>query len=319
MWRYIAQRLLWMILIVSAVAVIIFTIMYFVPGDPGKIALGSTATQAEIDAWRNMNGLNDPYIVQLGRYLKETFLEFDFGISYSYKVPVLTEFAKRVPRTLTLGLLTIIIDAAIGIPLGVTAAMNQNKPLDRFLMVFAMVGISIPDFWLALMMIILFSLQLDWLPAFGIGGIEYWIMPVIAASIGGIAMNARQTRSAVLETKRADFVTTARAKGLKENIVIYKHMLPNALVPVINNLGAQFAMVIAGTVVIESVFSFPGIGLYLLSGITNRDYPVIRGCVLVLAVFAALAVLVVDLIYAYIDPRIKAQYANAAAKKVKVK
>ena len=319
MWRYIMQRLLWMILIVFCVAIIIFTIMYFVPGDPARIALGSTATAEEIDNWRNMQGLNDSYTVQLTRYLSDVFLHLDFGTSYSFKVPVLQEFAKRIPRTLTLGLLVIIIDAAIGIPLGVTAAMNQNKPRDRVLMILSMAGVSIPDFWLALMLVILFSLKLGWLPAMGIGGIKYWIMPVISASVAGIAMNARQTRSAVLETKRADFVTTARAKGLKESKVIYKHMLPNALIPVINNLGGQFAQVIAGTVVIESVFSFPGVGMFLLSGISARDYPVIRGCVLVLAVFAAFAVLIVDLIYAYLDPRIKAAYANSAARKVKVK
>ena len=197
--------------------------------------------------------------------------------------------------------------------------MHQNRFLDRVLMVVAMIGVSLPDFWLALMLIILFSLKLGWLPAMGIGGVQYWIMPVISAAVAGIAMNARQTRSAVLETKRADFITTARAKGLREAIVIYKHLMPNALIPVINNLGTQFAVVIAGTVVIESVFSFPGVGLYLLSGISARDYPVIRGCVLILAVFASLAVLIVDLIYAFIDPRIKAQYANTAAKKGRVK
>ena len=319
MWRYIVQRLLWMIVIVSSVAVIIFTIMLFVPGDPAAIALGSTATQAEIDNWREMNGLNDSYFVQLGRYLSDTFLHLDLGVSYAYKVPVIQEFAKRIPRTLTLGLITILVDALIGIPLGVTAAMHQNRFLDRVLMVVAMIGVSLPDFWLALMLIILFSLKLGWLPAMGIGGVQYWIMPVISAAVAGIAMNARQTRSAVLETKRADFITTARAKGLREAIVIYKHLMPNALIPVINNLGTQFAVVIAGTVVIESVFSFPGVGLYLLSGISARDYPVIRGCVLILAVFASLAVLIVDLIYAFIDPRIKAQYANTAAKKGRVK
>lgn len=315
MWRYVVQRLLWMIAIVACVAVIIFTIMFFVPGDPAAIALGSTATQAEIDNWREINGLNDSYLAQLGRYLSDTFLHFDLGTSYAYKVPVIQEFAKRVPRTLTLGLITILVDALIGIPLGVTAAMHQNRPVDRVLMVIAMIGVSLPDFWLALMLIIVFSLKLGWLPAMGIGGIQYWVMPVISAAVAGIAMNARQTRSAVLETKRADFITTARAKGLREALVIYKHMMPNALIPVINNLGTQFAVVIAGTVVIESVFSFPGIGLYLLSGISARDYPVIRGCVLILAIFASLAVLVVDLIYAFIDPRIKAQYANTAAKK----
>jgi ABC-type dipeptide/oligopeptide/nickel transport system permease component len=316
--RYIFQRLLWMIVTIIAVAIIIFTIMYFVPGDPARIALGKTATQEEINTWRENAGLNEPYVVQLSKFLSDTFLHFDLGTSYSSNKPVVVEFAERLPRTLKLGLLTILIDALIGIPLGVTAAMHQNKPADRILIILSMLGVSVPDFWLAEMLIILFSLKLRWLPAMGIGGIKYWIMPVISASVAGIAMNARQTRSAVLETKRADFVTTARAKGVKEHDVIYKHMLPNALIPVVNNLGGQFATVIAGTVVIESVFSFPGIGLYLLSGISSRDYPVIRGCVLILALFASFAVLIVDLIYAWLDPRIKASYANTAARKAKV-
>jgi peptide/nickel transport system permease protein len=182
-------------------------------------------------------------------------------------------------------------------------------------MILAMAGISMPDFWLALMMILLFSVKLKWLPPFGIGSWQNWIMPVIACSVQGVAVNARQTRSAVLETIRADFVTTARAKGVPEHDVIYKHMLPNALIPVINMLGGAFGRAIAGTVVIETVFSFPGVGVYMMNGINGRDYPVVRGCVLVLAAFSAVAVLIVDLIYGFIDPRIKAQYEGGGAHK----
>lgn len=182
-------------------------------------------------------------------------------------------------------------------------------------MLFSMIGISIPAFWLALLMVMLFSMQLGWLPAFGIATWKHWIMPVVAGAVSGIAMDARQTRSAVLETIRADFVTTARAKGLKENLVVYKHMLPNALIPVINALGGRLAGAIAGTVVIENVFTFPGIGMYLMQGITTRDYPVVRSCVLILAIFSSLVMLLIDLFYAYIDPRIKAQYVRMSQKK----
>lgn len=315
MWRYIVQRLLWLIAIVFCVGIIIFTIMYLVPGDPARVALGNSATEQEIYEWREMYGLNDSYIVQLGNFLSNAFLKFDFGNSYTFKVPVMEELSKRIPRTLTLGTICILINAALGIPLGVLCAKHRNTPIDSGMMVAAMVGVSIPDFWLALLMVILFSLVLGWLPAYGIGSIKHWIMPVIAGSLSGVAMNARQTRSAVLETMRADFVTTAKAKGLKESVVTYKHMLPNALIPVVGMLGSMFARCIAGTVVIESVFSFPGVGTYLLSGITNRDYPVVRGCVLVLALFATLAMLLVDLIYAFLDPRIKAQYVATSAKK----
>ena len=315
MWRYIVKRLLWLVLITVCVAMLIFTVMWFVKGDPAQIILGSGASQADIDSLREKMGLNDPFLVQLGRYMSDTFLHLDFGTSYVYKVPVIQEFATRLPRTLALGLISFVLNMIIGIPMGVSAAIHRNSFQDQGLLVFAMVFVSLPQFWLALMMVVLFSVQLGWLPPFGIDSWKCWIMPILANSLSGIAMNARQTRSAVLETIRADFVTTARAKGLVERKVIYKHMLPNALIPVINGLGMQLSMIVGGTVVIESVFSFPGIGQYMLTGINGRDYPVVRSCVLILAVIAALVTLVTDLVYAFLDPRIKAQYISYASKK----
>ena len=317
--RYVIKRLGWLVLTTIVVAILIFTIMFFVPGSPGKLILGNTATEAEVYAYEEQLGLHDPFIVQLFRYLRDTFLRLDLGTSYSFHVPVIEEFASRLPRTLILGLLCMVISAAVGIPLGIMCALKRNSVIDHGLMILAMAGVSVPQFWLALLMVILFSLRLHWLPPYGFGGIEYWIMPVIAGSVGGIAMNARQTRSAVLETIRADFVTTARSKGVPERKVIYKHMLPNAMIPIINLLGGTFAMAIGGTVVIESVFQFPGIGYYMLAGINALDYPVVRGCILILAIFSTLAMLVVDLVYAFLDPRIKAQYVNASKKKTKQK
>lgn len=314
MWRYVTQRLLWLLVIMVCVAMVIFTIMWFVPGDPAQIMLGAGATAQDIQDMREILGLNDPFLTQLGNYLWD-LLHLDFGTSYTYKIPVIEEFALRLPRTLTLGMISIVLNILIGIPLGITAATHRNTFQDQGLLVSAMVFISVPQFFLAQMLVILFSVELGWLPPFGIDSWKCWIMPILAGSLAGIAQIARQTRSAVLETIRADFVTTARAKGLEERKVIYKHMLPNALIPVVSDLGMQLAMVISGSVVIESVFSFPGIGTYLLTGIQARDYPVIRGCVLLLAIFSAAVILLVDLIYAYLDPRIKAQYVNYAAKK----
>ncbi len=313
--RYIVKRLLALVAIMFCVAVIIFTIMYFVPGDPALIILGSSSTVAEREAYRESLGLNDPYMVQLGRYLYQTFIKWDLGTSYISKAPVLVEFSSRVPRTFALGLICLLINIVIGIPLGITCALNQNSWIDHLISILAMIGVAIPGFWLAMLMIQLFSQELGWLPAMGISSWKSWIMPVVAGALGGIANNLRMTRSAVLETVRADFVTTARAKGLAERKVTYKHMLPNALIPILNQLGGQFGMIISGTVVIETVFSFPGVGMYMLSGISNRDYPVVRGCVLILAIFSAVAVLLVDLAYGFIDPRIKAQYVSYAAKK----
>lgn len=314
MWRYITQRLLWLIVIIVCVAVVIFTIMWFVPGDPAQIMLGTGATAQDIADMREILGLNEPFLTQLGNYLWD-LLHLDFGTSYTYKIPVIEEFATRLPRTLLLGLISIALNIVIGIPLGITAATHRNTFQDQGLLVGAMVFISIPQFFLAQLLVVLFSVQLGWLPPFGIDSWKCWVMPILAGSLSGIAQIARQTRSAVLETIRADFVITARAKGLEERKVIYKHMLPNALIPVVSDLGMQLAMVVSGSVVIESVFSFPGIGTYLLTGINARDYPVIRGCVLFLATFSAVVILLVDLLYAYLDPRIKAQYVNYAAKK----
>lgn len=310
MWKYIVQRLLWLIVILACVSVLIFTIMWFVPGDPATIALGTDSTVEERELWREKYGLNDPFIVQLGDYLYNTFIQFDFGTSYQLKVPVIDEFATRLPRTALLGIICLIINIAIGIPLGISCALHRATWVDYLLTVLAMLGMCIPDFWLALMMVNLFAGKLGWLPSMGLGTWKHWIMPIIAGSVAGIATNVRQTRSAVLETIRADFVTTARAKGVAEHNVIYKHMLPNALIPVLSMLGGAFGRVIAGTVVIETVFSFPGIGMMLLSGISYRDYPVIRGCVLILAAFSALVILLVDLAYGFVDPRIKAQYVS---------
>ena len=315
MWRYVVKRLFALIIVLLCVAVIIFCILWFMPGDPAEVILGMNVPEADRAALRVKMGLNDPFLVQLWRFMRDAFLHFDFGESYQYRVAVTEGFAMYLPRTLKLGLITILIQTVIGIPLGVTAAIHRNSLRDQGLLVSAMVFISVPQFWLALMMVALFSVKLNWLPPFGIDSWKCWIMPILANSISGIALNARMTRSAVLETIRADFVTTARAKGLAERKVIYKHMLPNALIPVINGIGMQLGMCVGGTVVIENVFSFPGVGNYMLTGINGFDYPVVRGCVLILAAVAAVMTLLVDLVYGFIDPRIKAQYVNYAAKK----
>ena len=315
MWKYIVKRLLWLILIAWCVALLIFTIMWFVPGDPAEMILGQEATEEELEFYRNMHGLNDPFFTQMFRFLSDTFLHFDLGTSYVYKTPVIDELATRVPRSLALGWISIGLNTLIGIPLGIFTAKHRNSFGDQGVMVAAMVGISMPQFWFALMMVVLFAQILGWLPAFGIGTWKHWVMPIIACSIAGISMNARQTRAAVLENIRADYVVTARAKGLPERTVDYKHMLPNALIPVLNQLGGALGRSISGTIVVETVFAFPGVGTYMLTGITQRDYPVVRSCILILALFSAIVMLLVDLAYGFIDPRIKAQYVQSGKKK----
>ena len=315
MWRYIVKRLLWLVVTVICVALLIFTVMWFVPGDPAQIILGSEASAADVEALREIMGLNEPFLVQLGDFMSDIFLHLDFGTSYTYKVPVIQEFATRLPRTILLGSAGLILNVVVGIPLGIMAATHRNSLRDRGLLLFAMLFNSMPQFFFALLLIVIFSLYLGWLPPFGIDSWQCWILPIIATSLSGIAQIGRHTRASVLETIRADFVTTARAKGLVERKVIYKHMLPNALIPVISDLGMHLSMIIGGSVVIETVFAFPGVGTYMTTGVNARDYPVVRGCVLILATFSALVVLLTDLAYAFLDPRIKAQYVNYAAKK----
>jgi len=306
--RYVLKRLLWMIPVVLGVAIVIFTIMYFVPGDPARFILGADATMAQVEAKRHEMGLDAPYLTQLGRFLFNTFLRLDLGTSYILNTPVLSELAVRLPNTLTIGFLCMLLQIIVGIPLGVTAAVHHNGIADRLCMFFALLGVSVPSFWLGLLLVLLFSLKLGLLPAYGVGGLQYFIMPCVANAFAGIATQARQTRSSMLDVIRSDYITTAIAKGMSKRDVIYKHALPNALIPVITVLGNGLANIFGGAVVIETVFSIPGVGLYLTSAIGNRDYPVVRGCVVLLAIVFSLVVLLVDLVYAFVDPRIRAQF-----------
>ncbi len=307
--KYILRRCLWMVVTLLATAFIIFTILYFTPGDPARV-MAPGASEADIQALRHQMGLDRPYLVQLGDFIYKSFFKLDFGNSYIYKVPVFQEMGNRLPRTLLIGLSAMALNLAFGLSLGIFAGTHEGKWQDSATMAIAMVFISAPDFWVALMMIVLFAAKLGWLPAYGIGGIQYYIMPIICASLGGIAVNARQTRSSMLEVFREDFVTTARSKGQAEKVVVRKHMLPNALMPIITSIGIGFSRIVAGSAIIENVFSIPGVGLYMLSAINSRDYPAIRGSVLFFAAFTAVVMLLVDLVYSFVDPRIKSQYSS---------
>ncbi len=314
MYKYVLTRLLWMIPVILGVAMFIFSILYFVPGDPAQIILGNAGTPEEIEYLREAMGLNEPYVVQLGNFLYNTFLRGDLSESYFTHIPVMQELLRRIPITLTLGLSTMIVTMLIGIPLGIMAATHQNKFADRLCMVVALAGVSIPGFWLALLLVILFSLKLGWLPATGIGGAEYFILPVISGAFFGIGGQARMSRSAMLEVIRSDYVVTARSKGLTEHEVTYKHALPNALMPIITVAGSRLALIFGGSVITETIFSIPGVGTYMIEAINKRDYPVVRGSVLFLAIVFSLCMLLVDITYAYVDPRIKARYASSKRK-----
>lgn len=313
MHKYIGKRLFQMIPILMVVAILVFTLMSFVPGDPVQIMLGDVATETQIAEARRSLGLDQPFAVRLFDFLKG-LVHLDLGTSYLTRISVGSELLLRFPNTLMIAVLSIIVTVAVGIPIGIQCALKADKLSDRVWMFITMLGTSMPSFWLALLLVLLFSVKLGWLPSNGVGGFQYFILPVLANSLGTIAGIARQTRSSVLEVVRADFVATAKSKGISRREVTWKHILPNALIPIVTVIGSNFGMLLGGTTIIEAIFSIPGIGLYMVNGINNRDYPVVQGCIIYIAFIFSIMMLLTDLVYAFIDPRIKAQYIKGKKK-----
>ena len=304
-----------MIPIILCVAILIFVLMNFIPGDPATIALGPGATKEDIQAYRDVLGLNDPYIVRLGNYLYKMFFRLDFGMSFTFGTPVIADLLARFPYTLLIAVICITLSSLIGIPLGVSSALKANRVYDRVVMVLSLLFNSIPGFWLALLLIILFSLQLGWLPSFGFEHWTNYILPCFANAMSGVAAITRQTRSSILEVIRSDFVVTARSKGLRKSRVTYGHALPNGLVPVVASIGVTFSHMMGGTLIIETIYSIPGLGSYMIKAISARDYPAVQGAIVFVAFMSFLVVLLVDIIYAFINPRIRAQYIRMRRKK----
>lgn len=303
-----------MIPIILCVAILVFALMTFCPGDPAAIVLGSSATQEDLELMRESMGLNRPFLVRLGTYLRDAFLRFDLGKSYLTKVSISESIRQYLPRTMLLTVITMLISVSLALPLGITAATHQGRWQDTVCMIFALIGVSVPSFWLALLLIIEFSVKHAWLPAMGIGGIKYYILPAVSGSLGGVAALARQTRSSMLDVIRADYITTARAKGVSERNVIIRHALKNALIPIITVIGTQFGKHLGGTMVIETIFGIPGMGQFIITAVNQRDYPVVQSGAIFLAAVFSLCMLAVDLLYAAADPRIKAQYSKGGKK-----
>lgn len=319
MLRYVIKRLLIAIPVIFCVAVLIFTLLYFTPGDPAVMALGSAATVEELEAFREFAGLNDPYLVRLGDFLYNLFLRFDLGMSWITRTEVSYEIANRLPITASIAVYTVIISAVLGIPLGILAAVHQDGIADKIVLIMSSVLRCIPNFWVALMLVVVFALNLRWLPAYGITeGVKSYILPCITIMLGSFAWTARQMRSSMLEVIRSDYVTAARAQGFSRNSVHYRHALPNALIPIITTLGTQFGMNLGGTIIIETIFSIPGMGSYIQGGISTRDLPIVTGSVVVLAIMFCLVMLLVDILYAFVDPRIRAQYESQSKRKGKM-
>ncbi len=316
MLKYVLKRIIWMIPIVLGVTVLVFTLMIFCPGKPAEIILGATATQEDLNAKTEELGLNDPYLVRLGNYMIDVFIKHDLGASWITKIDIVSSIMERLPRTLLLTLITLGIAFVLGVPLGVLAATHQNQWQDSVSMFLALCGVAIPNFWLALVLVLVFSVNLGLLPPMGIDqGIKSYILPALAACMGSLATCARQTRSSMLDVIRADYITTARAKGVPEQMVIIKHALKNGLIPIITMMGTTFGALLGGMMIIETVFSIPGMGTYIIGAVNNRDYPVVQGGTIFLAITFSICMLIVDLLYALVDPRIKAQYAPGRKKK----
>lgn len=306
--RYILKRILLMVPVLLGVILVVFIMNHISPGNPARILAGENASEEAVAALTEELGLNDPLYIQFFNYVKGIVTKFDLGTSYQTRRPVIDELMDRFPTTAKLALLSICISAVVGISLGIISAVKQNTIIDHLSTGFALLGVSMPAFWAGMMLILVFAIYLKWLPVSGIDGWKNWIMPAFTSSMVGMATITRMTRSSMLDVICQDYIVTARAKGLSEQIIVVKHALKNALIPIITVLGIQLGTMLGGAVLTESVFSIPGLGKFMVDSIKNRDYPVVQGGVLLLAIVFSLVNLIVDIIYAYVDPRIKSQY-----------
>ncbi|MGL4977906.1 MAG: nickel ABC transporter permease [Cetobacterium sp.] len=307
MHKYILKRILLLIPVLLGVSFLVFTIMSFTPGDPAQLILGESAPREAVAQLRAEMGLNDSFIVQYIRFVKNAAVG-NFGQSYTTGREVFGEIFSRFPNTLILAVLGIIIAICIGIPLGIISATRQYTLIDSVSMIGALLGVSMPVFWLGLMLILTFSVNLRWLPSGGFDGLKSLILPSLTLGVGSAAIITRMTRSSMLEVVRQDYIRTARAKGVAEKVVINKHALKNALIPVITVVGLQFGGLLGGAVLTESVYSWPGVGRMMVDAIRQKDTPTVLAAVIFLAVTFSIVNLAVDILYAYVDPRIKSQY-----------
>ena len=307
--RYILKRLVLMIPTILLTSLLIFWAMSLTGGDPVQTILPENASIEQQEALRESMGLNDPFFIQYFRYVGG-IVTGDMGTSYVTGLDVFDTFMHRLPMTLALGGTALIVAVIISIPVGIWTALNQNTWKDTLGMVIALFGVSMPNFWLGLMLVLVFSLGLGWLPSGGSDGIRYLILPAMTVGLGLAALITRTTRSSMLDVIRQDYMTTAKAKGASFKRVIYRHGLRNAMIPIVTAIGMQFSLVMTGSALAETVFSWPGIGRLVVESINKRDTPTVTGSIILCCILMALINLIVDIIYAYCDPRIKAQYSR---------
>ncbi len=295
-----------MIPVVLGVTVVVFLIIHLAPGDPVLLLVGERAPQEVYDRVRHVWGLDRPLIMQYFTFLGNV-LRGNLGMSIQMRRPVAELLAGAIPVTMELGFAAMAMAVFIGVISGVISAVRAGSAADQVTMVGALLGVSVPGFWLGQLLILLFAVHLQWLPVSGYGGLKYLILPALAMGFADSAVTARTTRSSMLDVIRQDFVRTARAKGLGERVVIYKHALRNAMLPVVTLIGLDLGYLLGGTVVMEEVFSRPGMGRLMINGILSRDYPVVQGVLLILAISVALCNLLADIAYVLLDPRIRLQ------------
>ncbi|MDR1378739.1 MAG: ABC transporter permease [Synergistaceae bacterium] len=310
MYRFILKRLLMMIPIIIGVSLLIFIIIDLVPGDPGSNLLGPGARQEDIDLMNAQLGYNRPLLQRYGIYMYNAIFKLDLGKSYSTKKTVFTEVTDRLPVSLTVAFNAIMFSLVFGVPLGVLSAVKQNTLFDRVPTGLALLLASQPAFLIGLVLMLIFSLRLGWFPVTGVASWKSYIMPMIALGLPYGGRQLRFTRSSMLETIRQDYVRTAKAKGAPSRVVIWKHAMKNALLPVITVAGNSFGILIGSAIATETLFGLPGLGTFVVMGIKQKDVPVVTGGIIILAVIFSFVILAVDISYAFVDPRIRAKYSG---------
>ncbi len=317
MLKFTLKRILLIIPVLLGAIIVVFTINYFSTADPAMIKLGTAATDPEkLAAMRAEMGLDRPYIVQLADYLWG-LARGNMGDSYIYSKTVWELISARLPNTLKMSVGAVVLSVIIGVPLGLMAALKQNTAVDYITTGFAILLNAMPAFLVGVVLMLVFAVNLRWFPVSGADSWKSFVLPVVAASLGPITQNARMTRSSVLEVIRQDYVRTARAKGVAEKTVIWRHVMKNALIPILTLVGASLGTCVAGSVVVEIIFNIPGMGMLIKSSIGSQDYITVQGCVVICALVVTVMNLITDLAYAAVDPRIKAQYTAGAKQKKK--
>lgn len=305
--KYLLKRVLSIIPVLFITSVIVFLIIHLIPGDPAEIVAGPGVPKDEVENIRRLMGLDKPLVTQYVDWLSRA-LTGDFGISLTSRDPIFPLVMTRFGNTMVLSLLGIAFAVVIGIPMGILSAVKQNSLIDIAVMILSIIGISMPIFWLGLILVKYFSIEWHLLPATGSGGLLNLVLPAVTVGLNSLAIIARMTRASMLEVLRQDYITTAESKGLDEMTIIFRHALKNALIPIVTTIGIQFGYLMGGAVLTETVFVYPGLGRLLVDSIRRMDYPVVQACILLIATMFILVNLLVDLLYAYLNPKIK--YGN---------